>query len=195
MANPPDFWRDLDRPLASFASWRPLLGQLDELFNEALGTTRRTDDSRTLIPSVDLEETDDHYLLSFDMPGLEKKDIDIEVQGNQLVVTGERKDEREGGSGRARFVERRYGTFQRTLTLPEGISADKVEAQYRNGVLTVAVSKPTASKRQKVEIAEGKSGGLLDRLLGNGGRTAKETEKGTINVKASERSTDSPPAH
>lgn len=191
MNNLPDIWRDFDRPLtSSFGSWRPLLRQLDDFMNEALGSGRMLEDTRIMAPAVDIEETEDHYLMSFDMPGLEADNIEIEVQGNQLVVSGERKVERGGREGRAQFVERRYGRFQRVMTLPDAVKADQVEAQYRNGVLTVAVPKPEMSKRQKIKIGEGK-GGFLQKLLGSEGKKEKET----INVKAGERPSESTPAH
>jgi HSP20 family protein len=191
MNNLPDIWREFDRPLtSSFGSWRPLLRQLDDFMNEALGSGRMLEDTRTMAPAVDIEESEDHYLMSFDMPGLEADNIDIEVQGNQLVVSAERKAEREGREGRAQFKERRYGRFQRVMTLPDAVKADQVEAQYRNGVLTVAVPKPEESKRQKIKIGEGK-GGILQKLLGSEGKKEKET----INVKAGERPSESAPPH
>jgi HSP20 family protein len=182
MVKLPDIRRDWDRPVASFDAWRPLLRQLDDFMSDAWSSTPAFGESRGIVPSVDCDETDDHYVLSFDMPGLDKDNIDIEVQGNQLMVSGERKYERDEERGRSRFVERRYGSFQRAITLPVGVNASEVEAQYHNGVLTVAVPKPAEAKRQKIRIAEGK-GGFLSRLLGGGSRKEKEP----IEVKSSER--------
>lgn len=183
MNNLPDIFREFDRPLGTLGAWRPLLRQLDDFMNEAVSGPRGMEDTRTLSPAVDLEETDDHYILSFDMPGLKKDDINIEVQGNTLSVSGERKFKREGGEGRTRFVESRYGTFQRQMSLPKGIQANEVEAEYTNGVLTVAVPKAAEAKSQKIKIGEGKSG-FFSRLLGEGARKEKEA----INVKGSDRS-------
>lgn len=182
MSNLPDLWRELDRPLAAMGSWRPLLRQLDDIFNDTVGM--QTSEPRSTLPLVDVEETDNHFALSFDMPGVEKENIDIEVHGNQLRVVGERKHEREDAQGRSRFVERRYGRFERVVALPDGIKADEVEAQYRNGVLTIAIPKTAESKRQKIKIGENKSG-ILDRLLGSG---RKDKDKETVEVKPTERS-------
>ncbi|WP_141736383.1 Hsp20/alpha crystallin family protein [Oligoflexus tunisiensis] len=177
MANTPDLWRDFGRPVSGFGSWRPLLRQLDDIFNEAMDT--RTDDSgRMMIPQCDMEESDDHYLLSFDMPGLEKDNIDIEMQGNQLVVTGERKQEQEKGEGRSRIVERRYGRFQRAIRLPENVKTDGIEAEYTNGVLKVAVPKSAESGRQKIKIGSGNGSGIFSKLANKltGGEERKSSE-------------------
>lgn len=194
MNNLPEIFRDFDRPLtSSFGSWRPLLRQLDDFMNEALGSNRLLEDTKTIVPAVDVEESEDHFVLSFDMPGLEIDNIGIEVQGNQLIVSGERKLERKGREGRAQFIERRYGLFQRAMTLPDAVKPDEVEAQYRNGVLTVAIPKPEMSKRQKIKIGEGR-GGFLQKLLGTEGKKEKEA----VSVKAGERqegTSQSVPSH
>jgi HSP20 family protein len=191
MSNMPDLWRD-----PTFGAWRPLLRQLDDFMNDAISSPRMLGEGQTFAPSVDVSETDDHFVMSFDMPGLDKDNIDIEVHGRQLTVSGERKQEREDNRGRSHFVERRYGKFQRVLTLPDGIQPDDVEATYHDGVLTVAVAKAADAKRQKIKIGEGKSG-FLGKFLGHG---AKKGDKEAINVKASDRTertdrTDSAPAH
>lgn len=185
MNNLPDLWRDFERPFSSFGSmgsWRPLLRQLDDFFNDAVGNQPAAD-NRTLAPACDVRVTDDHYLLSFDMPGLEKDDIDIEVQGNTLMVSGERRFEKDTSEGVNRMVERRYGRFQRAISLPDYVKSDQVEAQYRNGVLTVALPKAPEAKTHKIKIGEGK-GGLFSRLLSNGGK--KDKSEGAVDVKTSE---------
>jgi HSP20 family protein len=184
-----DLWREMDRPFSSFGSWRPLLRQLDDIFNEAMDT--RPDGGRMMIPQCDMEESGDHYLLSFDMPGLEKDNIDIELQGNNLVVTGERKQESERSEGRSRFVERRYGRFERSIRLPENVKADGVEAEYVNGVLKVAVPKSTESSRQKIRIGSGNGSGIFNRLA----QKLTGSEGGKTDVKSSEKSQPSEIKH
>lgn len=103
-------------------------------------------------PSCDVNETKEHYLVSFDMPGVKKEDIKIEVQGNELVISGERR-------------ERTQGKFERTFTLPSTIAAEKIEAHYENGVLNVALPKAEAAKARTIQIQTGQ-GGLLGKLLG-----------------------------
>ncbi len=183
MANTPDLWRDMERPFSGFGTWRPLLRQLDDIFNEALDT--RFDSGRMMVPQCDLEEAGDHYLLSFDMPGLEKDNIDIHIQGNTLVVTGERRLESEKAEGRSRFVERRYGRFERAIRLPQDVKAEGVEAEYVNGVLKVAIPKATESLRQKIKIGSGSSSGIFSKLAH---KLTGSDEKKTVDVKSGESS-------
>lgn len=132
-------------------------------------------------PSCDVNETKDLYLVSFDMPGVKKEDIKIEVQGNQLVISGERQREVKEENGEATLHhERMYGRFERTFTLPATIAADKIEAHYENGVLNVALPKAEAAKGRAIQIQTGQ-GGLLNKLLG----AKKETNKEIKDVKVS----------
>ncbi len=120
------------------------------------------------VPACDIEETDTHYLLSFDLPGISKDDVKIDVRDSQLIVSGYRKEEKVSRLNSERF----YGVFQRSFTLPIGINVDQVEASYKDGVLWIAVPKGEVAKGKTIEIKEGK-GGVLSRLLGQ----EKEIEK------------------
>jgi HSP20 family protein len=125
-------------------------------------------------PSCDVKETKEHYLVSFDMPGVKKEDIKIEVQGNELVISGERQREMREQDGEATLrVERTYGKFERSFTLPATIAADKIEAHYENGVLNVALPKAEAAKGRTIQIQTGQ-GGLLSKLLGSKKEDSKE---------------------
>ena len=104
---------------------------------------------------MDLVETEDEFVLRADLPGLSEGDVDIELEGNVLTVSGERKadyQEREGGYYR---VERAWGSFARSLTLPEGVSAENITASFDRGVLEVRVPKPEQSKPRRVAITVG----------------------------------------
>lgn len=118
-------------------------------------------------PSCDINETKDHYLVSFDTPGVKKEDIKIEVQGNELVISGERHREN------TLRHERAYGKFERTFELPTSINADKIEAQYENGVLSVALPKAEAAKGRTVQIQSGHSN-IFSKILGTKKEVAKE---------------------
>lgn len=170
-------WPASERPFASLGTWRPFLQQLDDLFGEASGpTTSRSAADAVGVPAPlsDLSETDEHFLLSFDMPGVEKTAINIELEGNQLRLTGERRIA--GGDKRVRaYVERRQGRFERVVSLPEGVAAEHIDARYENGVLTVAVQKPAAAKPTKIKVGDGKSG-FFGKLLGQ--NAGKETAAG-----------------
>ncbi len=125
-------------------------------------------------PSCDINEAKDHYLVSFDMPGVKKEDIKIEVQGNQLLISGERQREtKEQGRETTLHHERAYGKFERTFVLPASIDSEKIEAHYENGVLNVALPKVESAKGRIIQIQSGQDG-FLNRLLGSKKEAAKE---------------------
>lgn len=118
-------------------------------------------------PSGNVNETESHYMVSFDMPGVKKEDIKIEMRGNQLVIAGERKTELKNGSGRS------YGKFERAFTLPETVNGEKIEAHYEDGVLNVALPKAESAKPRTIEIQSGNTG-FFNKLLGAKKENAKE---------------------
>lgn len=112
--------------------------------------------ARRWIPPMDLVETDDHYVLRADLPGLSQEDVNVELDGNVLTVSGERKAEHEESREGFYRVERSFGTFARALTLPEGVDAESVDASFDRGVLEVRIPKPEERKPQRVAISVGK---------------------------------------
>lgn len=114
---------------------------------------------RQWIPAMDLVETKQHFILRADLPGLTEKDVKVELEDNVLSVSGERRaettEEREGYYR----VERASGRFSRSLTLPEGVDAGGIQAQFHDGVLEVRVPKPAARKPQRVAIGVSRAGG------------------------------------
>ena len=110
---------------------------------------------RRWIPAMDVVETEDHFVLRADLPGLSESDVNIELEDNVLTVAGDRKAEHEQrGEGYYR-VERAFGSFSRSLTLPEGVDADAIEASFDSGVLEVRIPKPEQQKPRKVQISLG----------------------------------------
>jgi HSP20 family protein len=106
-------------------------------------------------PPCDINETDSHYLMTFDLPGVKKDEIKIEARDNQLVVSGERKKEhKEEAKGRIN-QERYYGSFMRSFTLPSSVDANKVEAHFENGELQIAIPKKEVAQRKQIPIKEG----------------------------------------
>ena len=107
----------------------------------------------TWVPAMDVVETTDEVLCHLEVPGMTADDIDIRVQDNMLVVSGEKKasteEQKEGGF---RSIERRYGRFERSFTLPRSIDTANVTARHENGVLTIVLPKAEASKPRRVEI-------------------------------------------
>jgi HSP20 family protein len=106
-------------------------------------------------PAMDLVETDDNFVLRADLPGVAEDDVKIELEDNVLTVSGERKASHEENKAGYYRVERSYGSFARTLTLPEGVDADSINASFDKGVLEVKIPKPEPRKPRKVAIAVG----------------------------------------
>lgn len=123
-------------------------------------------------PACNIDETGTHYLFSFDVPGVKKDDIKIELRGQTLVISGERKEEYERKSATRYQSESSLGAFQRSFDLGSEVKADQIEAEYENGVLRLAVPKKEASKAQSIRITEGK-GGVFQKLLGHKKEEAK----------------------
>jgi HSP20 family protein len=123
---------------------------------------------RRWIPAMDLVETDDHYVLRADLPGMSEGDVDLSLEDNVLTLSGERKTEHEqGGEGFYR-LERAAGAFSRSLTLPEGVDGDAISARFDKGVLEVRIPKPEQRKPRKLQIAVG------DRPVEIEGRAAEQ---------------------
>ncbi|WP_413577764.1 Hsp20/alpha crystallin family protein [Bdellovibrio sp. HCB290] len=125
-------------------------------------------------PSCDIHEGKDQYLVSFDMPGLKKEDIKVEVQGSNLVISGERQREVSAQDGDATiYHERAYGKFERTFVMPSSINAEKIEAHYENGVLNVALPKAESAKGRTIQI-QTEQDGIFSKLLGSKKESTKE---------------------
>lgn len=104
------------------------------------------------VPAVDVEETDDAYQIRAEMPGLKKEDVKISLVENVLTITGEKKHEAKSDSKKYRRLERTYGSFQRSFSLPAPISTDKISAEFKNGVLEVVVPKSEEAKIREIDI-------------------------------------------
>jgi HSP20 family protein len=117
---------------------------------------------RRWIPPMDLVEDGDHFVLRADLPGVTENDVTIELEDNVLTIAGERKTEHsERGEGYYR-LERAAGGFSRSLTLPEGIDPESIEAQFENGVLTVRIPKPEERRPRRVAISVGGKAAVID---------------------------------
>lgn len=103
-------------------------------------------------PSVDLSETSDSVQIRMDAPGMKAEEINIEVSGNTIRISGEHKEEKEEKGKTFHRVERRSGSFSRSLTLPAAVKEDKVSAEYKDGVLTINLPKTDVAKTQTVKV-------------------------------------------
>jgi len=110
---------------------------------------------RRWIPAMDVVETNEHFVLRADLPGMTESDVNIELEDNVLTISGERKAEHEQRNEGYYRVERASGAFSRSLTLPEGVDADGIQASFDTGVLEVRIPKPEQHKPRKVQIAVG----------------------------------------
>jgi HSP20 family protein len=114
--------------------------------------------SSTWLPAVDVWETEQELVLSFDLPGIPEDKIAVELEDNVLTVSGERERTSEHSSERFYRFERRFGTFTRSVTLPQGVAEEAIEAAYTNGVLEIRVPKPEEQKPKRIQI--GSSGAI-----------------------------------
>jgi len=131
---------------------RDLQREVDSIFDQFFGRGGDDETSTVWAPRTDLSETDDAFRIRLDVPGMTKDDITINLQNNTLTVSGERTTERKDEGEEYVRVERAFGNFHRTFTLPNAVDADKVEAAYDDGVLTINVPKTTESTRRQIEI-------------------------------------------
>jgi HSP20 family protein len=145
---------------------QPFSRDVDRLFDAFFGGER--DAGRRWVPPMDLVEAEDHFLLKADIPGLAEEDVSIEVQDGTLTISGERKAEHEARERGWYRIERSHGSFSRSLTLPDGVDAEGIAAEFDRGVLSVRIPKPEERKPRRVEIKAASAAN------GNGGAPAVE---------------------
>lgn len=127
---------------------------MNDLFNRVFNLDWPWESSATGTwwPSLDVADRSDAIVARVDVPGMKSEDIDISVQGNTLTIRGERKDVREDEQENYYYCERRSGSFRRDITLPSTVQADKIEAQYRDGVLTITMPKTEQAKPKRIQV-------------------------------------------
>jgi HSP20 family protein len=147
--------------------WEPvaelntLQTEMNRLFNTVFDpSTRTTRDasggtSPRWLPPMDLLETREHYVLRADLPGLADEDVNVQFEDNVLTISGERTAEHDDQPGGYYRLERAFGAFSRSLTLPDGVDPDTVQAHFERGVLEVTVPKPEQKKPRQVQIKLG----------------------------------------
>src|ERR1700722_14814741 len=135
----------------------PVQSEINRLFNTLFDTATPVSGriSRRWTPALDIVENDGDYVVRADLPGLGDDDVNVEVKDGVLRITGERKSEHEERNDGYTRIERSYGSFARSLTLPEGVDPESVKASFDKGVLEIHVPKPEAPKAPTVEITDG----------------------------------------
>ncbi len=104
------------------------------------------------VPDFEVKETKDAFIFKADIPGVEEKDLEITLAENRLTISGKREEERREESDRYYTYERNYGSFSRTFTLPRGVNADDVQADFKNGVLGVRIPKKTEDQPKRIKV-------------------------------------------
>jgi HSP20 family protein len=147
--------------MATLVRWEPfreiaaLQNDMGRLMSAFLGQANGETTGRTWVPAVDVWETDSELVYAFDLPGIPEDKIAVEFDDGSLTVSGEReRTEEVKNEGFYRF-ERRFGSFSRTVGLPQGITEGDVNADYRDGVLQVTVKKPETPKPRRIQVGSG----------------------------------------
>jgi HSP20 family protein len=139
--------------------WRPfgelssLRREMDKLWDRSLSETpfARTF-TESWLPSVDISETKDNFVVKAELPGLEAKDVNVSISGDILTIKGEKKAEEEEKDEHYHRIESYSGSFQRVFQLPSGVKADKIEATFDKGVLKVTLPKVEEAKKKEIEV-------------------------------------------
>jgi HSP20 family protein len=141
-------------PLREFST---LQDRMYRLFRESYGPEGREESltTSTFAPPVDVYEDEHNVTLKIEVPGIDEKDIDVRVENNVLTVHGERKFEKEEKEENFRRVERQYGSFTRTFTLPTTVDAEKVSANYEKGILKITLPKKAEAKPKQIKVNVG----------------------------------------
>jgi HSP20 family protein len=133
--------------------WNPLR-DVEDRFGRLFADLAPTPEGghRDWTPSVDVSETEDAYVIEADLPGLDKKDIELSVHDTVVTIKGERKSEKEEKGDKYHRIERSHGVFQRSFNLAGGFDGEKVEADFRNGVLRVTLPKREEAKPKQIDV-------------------------------------------
>ena len=127
--------------------------EIDRLFEEPFSfLAPSTSFFEGWTPAVDVYEDNDKYVVKAELPGMKKEDIDVSLDGNTLTISGERKQEEEKKEGENYRSERFFGRFQRSITLPTAVQANKIEATYKDGVLNVTLPKAEEAKPKQIQV-------------------------------------------
>jgi HSP20 family protein len=169
-----------------FRDLRSLQDEVNRLFSMSLG--RGFDDeglSRgAWMPSVDIFENKDSIVLEAELPGMNREDFELTIENNVLTLRGERRFEKKDEGDNYHRVERSYGSFTRSFTLPQTVSSENANAEYKNGVLRVTLHKREEVKARRIEIAgEGKSAPQTIEAKANEPGTADKQKAATSNAR------------
>ncbi len=129
--------------------------EMNRMFDNFFGAPRRVERNDRVLywtPRVNVEETDDQFEVTAELPGLNRDDVKIEIKDHALTFTGEKKTEKENKDRNVHLYERAYGKFCRTFTLPDNVDVDKIEAEFKDGILQIDIPKTEEAKPRQVEV-------------------------------------------
>lgn len=135
-----------------FETLTNLQTDIDRAFRSRLNNESQLKGIKSLLPSVDIHEDNDAYYFDAELPGLKKEDIDVKVEDNILYIKGEKRKDSEKSDKNYYRVEREYGSFARSFSLPDTADTTKVNAEYRDGVLHVKLAKKEAAKPKRIDV-------------------------------------------
>jgi HSP20 family protein len=138
--------------LEPFRGLSNLQNQFNRIFNDTYRNSAEESALTTWAPAVDIYETPNELVVKADLPDVNEKDIDVRVENNLLTIRGERKFEKSVSEENYLRVERTYGAFSRSFSLPNTVNAEAIAAEYKNGVLTVTLPKREESKPRQVKV-------------------------------------------
>ncbi len=149
-------------PFREFSTMQNRINHMNRLFRESYSPEAPEEGLTTtnFAPPVDIYEDGHNITLKIDVPGIDEKDIDVRIEGNTLTVHGERKIEKEEKEENFRRVERQYGEFTRSFTLPSSVDTEQVNANYDNGVLKIALAKKAEAKPKQIQVNAGSANTL-----------------------------------
>ena len=154
--------------MATLVRWEPfrelasLQSDVSRLMNSVFAGEGNGGSTRSWVPALDVWETDNELVYAFDLPGIPQDKISIEFEDGALTVSAEREREQETSDDRVYRFERRFGTFSRTIGLPQGVTEDAINADYKDGVLEVHVAKPEQPKPRRIQIGSGSEGATIE---------------------------------
>ena len=135
-----------------FREFSTLQDRMNRLFRDSYGDREEALNTSTFAPPVDVYEDEHNVTLKIEVPGIDEKDIDVRVENNTLTVHGERRFEKEEKEENFRRVERQYGSFTRSFTLPNTVSTENIQANYEKGILKIQLAKKAEAKPKQIKV-------------------------------------------
>jgi len=143
---------ELDRWPSDFVSVQRDINRLFDNFFRSGSPVEETMATSYFAPAVDIAEQENEYVVKVELPGVAKEDVKISVESNILTIKGEKKQEKEEKNKNFHRVERSYGSFQRSFTLPSTVKNDKIDALFNSGILTITMPKSEEAKPKQIEV-------------------------------------------